>query len=517
MPLMNELEAEYPVRRIRRQHGRGSRAVESLLDLQAAQEGREFSGKGDSATVRMRTSANISSSSKSAINSNQRVVPVDVRVFSVEGIRGLVSSLTADRSMSKTEPRVLNQDQVTLTSPTSLVLLEQSLGRPAVETKYLEFYWTALLPNGQPFPPRAARYSTTSWTGVVQDLCLLGQVSGQQQITMLGWRLYGRSLQALAKSISANGHERNDGLLAASALLAGYELIQTGEGRRSWLPGPTWLRQTAGERAIILARPPESYVEGNNHLLFVDSRLHLVYADIHRRKRSIFSSSAWKSIPWSLHPKSPRDKLLDILIEVPGLLEDLESLLGCLSDDVERQMVLRQQLEEKCWAYHSQLQTWSATSGLSTVAFVEDKITNRNQDSSEPSSEHFAMAHLGMLYWATCNIVHHVLWYVAGKGRADLPGLIDARLYCRKIVLLMPFLQRPGMGAFFLNIAGFPAAVAVSFLARQDPPGQVSEERRLLENAFQDHHGTQLRNFLGTWPWRTDGETEIVSRTRSDK
>ncbi|OAL30795.1 hypothetical protein AYO22_01415 [Fonsecaea multimorphosa] len=242
-----------------------------------------------------------------------------------------------------------------------------------------------------------------------------------------------------------------------------------------------------------------------------------VYADIHRRKRSVFSSPAWKSIPWSVHPKGPRDKLLDILIEIPALLESLESLLACLSDEVERQTLFRQQLEERCWLYHSQLQTWSATSGSSTVDFVEDQIANGAHKGSEPSSEHFAMAHLGMLYWATCNILHEVLWYVAGKDRADLPACMDARLYCRKIILLMPFLQRPTMGAFFLNIAGFPAAVAVSFLARQDPPGKVSEERRMLQKAFQDIHGAQLRNFLGTWPWRTDRETEIIGRPRRDE
>ncbi|OQV03760.1 hypothetical protein CLAIMM_08763 [Cladophialophora immunda] len=406
---------------------------------------------------------------------------------------------------SKTGTRSLTQDLVALTSSTALLVLERSLGCTALEAKYLDFYWTTLLPNGQPFPPRAARYSTTSWAGVVQDLChrhslvrlalltnalgLLGQVSGRQQIIVQGWRL----------------------------LLAAYELIQTGEGQRSWLPGPTWLRQAAGERAIILSRPPESYVDGNNHLLFVDSRLHLVYADIHRRKRSVFSSPAWKSVPWSLHPKGPRDKLLDILIEIPALLEDLESLLAGLSNEVARQALFRQQLEERCWLYHSQLQTWSTTSGSSTVTFVEDKISNGTHESSEPSSEHFAMAHLGLIYWATCNILHEVLWYVAGNGRAGLPACIDARLYCRKIVTLMPFLQRPAMGAFFLNIAGFPAAVAVGFLARQDPPGEVSEERRKLQKAFQDTHGAQLRNFLGTWPWRTDRETEIVSRTRREE
>ena len=58
--------------------------------------------------------------------------------------------------------------------------------------------------------------------------------------------------------------------------LGSHQLLEVAGGRRSWLPAPTWLRHTSGEKAIILARSPESYVEGHAHQLFIDSRLHLV-------------------------------------------------------------------------------------------------------------------------------------------------------------------------------------------------------------------------------------------------
>jgi hypothetical protein len=121
------------------------------------------------------------------------------------------------------------------------------------------------------------------------------------------------------------------------------------------------------------------------------------------------------------------------------------------------------------------------------------------------------VAHLGIIYWATCNLLYHILHALGRSSRPDAHERIDPRQYCRKIVQLIPYFQRPGMGAFFMNMVGFPAAVAVGFLARQDPPDQVSEERILLLRAFEGKHGRQLRKFLGTWPWKTGRETEIVS------
>jgi hypothetical protein len=235
-----------------------------------------------------------------------------------------------------------------------------------------------------------------------------------------------------------------------------------------------------------------------------------IYPDIQNRKRSAFSSLRWKSVPWSLCPKGPKDELLDILVEIPGVLEELEDLLRCPSDQVERQTLLRQQLEQRCWLYDSQLQTWSTGSGLSAVAFVEVRVTNKSGEDSARSDD-FAIAHLGMVYWATCNLLYHILHFLGGSSRPELHERIDPRQYCRKIVLMLPFFQSPGMGAFFINIAGFPTAVAVGFLARQDPPDQVSAERRLLLKVFEGKHGRQLQEFLGTWPWQTSRETEIIS------
>lgn len=233
------------------------------------------------------------------------------------------------------------------------------------------------------------------------------------------------------------------------------------------------------------------------------------------RKRSVFSSPEWKSVPWSTRSKSPKDTLLDILVEIPALLEDLEVLAG-LPAGSDKRLCLYQQLEQRCWSCDGQLQTWSTSHGAPTLALVESIITIQERNRTSPSSEQFAMAHLGMIYWTTCNLLYQITSFLRTGSPQQLLSRMDPRIYCRNIGLLIPYFQCPGMGSFFLSIVGFPATVAVSYLARQDDPGEFSDERRLLLRAFQGKHGGQLHRFLATWPWQSERERDIVNRWECD-
>lgn len=122
--------------------------------------------------------------------------------------------------------------------------LHPSLERAAHESKSLELFWNCLLPHGKTFPAQAALFSTTSWTGAVHNLScrntlvrvallanafgLAGQLSGQPSLTVQGWRLYGWSLQAVARTLLDRGKSDWGETLAASGLLASYEVRNHG-------------------------------------------------------------------------------------------------------------------------------------------------------------------------------------------------------------------------------------------------------------------------------------------------
>ncbi|KAF4943718.1 hypothetical protein FGADI_13217 [Fusarium gaditjirri] len=404
-------------------------------------------------------------------------------------------------------------DQTVVSTP----LLDLSLERTAAESRYLFLYWRFLLPNnGQMFSLQATRHSTTGWIQVVQDLAqndegvrtgllanalaLVGQQTKQLSAVMEAYNMYSKALHILARSLPHIKQEKTteETKLMTSALLAAFELLQVSDGRQSCLHGLTWLRHSTGQKAIILARGPESYKEGLAHQLFADGRLHLLYQDLHSRKRSAFNTPEWKSIPWSTLPKTPKDELVDILLEIPGLLQDLEQE----SADTTQQESLHKQLRERCRICDEDLRNWSTSSGEASVSFAEGLISIPATQDSSLSPEDFAMAHLGMIYWATCSLLYQIM----GDDTR-------AWLYGRKILLMVPFFQRPDMGAIFINFVGFPISVVVSFVARQEEHAAFEGSKELLYKIFMDpNRGSQLRAFFETWPWQSANETRVVMK-----
>lgn len=221
-----------------------------------------------------------------------------------------------------------------------------------------------------------------------------------------------------------------------------------------------------------------------------------MYPYFRLRKPSPFSSREWKTIPWSLIPKDPKNELLDILIDVPGLQENFDELRACHDDDIERKVYLRQSVKKTCWLLDYQLRRWSGTSGLIPINFAESHVSNCGQEYSMPSSEDFAMAHAGLLYWTTCLIVYQVLGYINRLEQRRLPGRMEPRQYCRKIMLLMPYFQQPNINAFFLSVTAFSTIAVSWFLDRHDPPDAPSEERKLMMTAFTGKYRKQMEAII---------------------
>lgn len=462
-----------------------------------------------------------------------------------EGVKGGSSFAPKPYSAALQSGSAASQTgDLTQANATALSLLDQSLERTGAKSNYLSQYWNFLLPNnGQPFTPGAVRYSTTGWMDAVEDmsqrhdgvrlgllfnaLALVGQRTGQASVIAEAWRMYSRALHTLARSLphagdSGTAATNDDELLMTSALLGAFELLQVSEGRQSWLHGMTWLRHAYGQKAIIVARGPERYVDGHAHQLFADSRLYLSYPDIHHRKRSVFNSWEWKSIPWSKVPKSPKDELVDVLLEIPGLLEDLDPTLATNHVlTTQEKSDLREQLLARCHLYDAQLQHWSTNSGAAVLAFAESHIssldTSQEPTPSSPSPDGFAMTHLGLIYYATCVLLYEVTRHLAGGAVSD--ERTDPWAYCRKILLTVPFFLRPAMGAIFLNFVLFPVGVVAEFLARQEEevgaaadPLAYEEVRGSLQGIFHNQHGgSQLRAFLESWPWRNAGVKRLVA------
>lgn len=137
---------------------------------------------------------------------------------------------------------------------------------------------------------------------------------------------------------------------------------------------------------------------------------------------------------------------------------------------------------------------------------MESHLFDDEQDFHMPSSEDFALAHLGVLYWTTCLILYQILGYLNRVEQKRLPARMEPRQYCRKIMLLMSYFQQPNINAFFLNMTAFSTIAVARFLDRHDPPDAPSEERKLLMTAFKGRFrrlmANHMEDFQGSCPWR---------------
>ena len=126
-----------------------------------------------------------------------------------------------------------------------------------------------------------------------------------------------------------------------------------------------------------------------------------VISAIGNRKQLPLNSKGWRSVPWKSHPKSPQDKLLDVLGDLAGVLEDVDRMRHC--EDNRKRSRARDHIARSCWDLDQQLQIWLAEVGTLKVF----QSPGSHGDVRGPNgSEDFALAHLTILYWATCVLLY---------------------------------------------------------------------------------------------------------------
>lgn len=180
-------------------------------------------------------------------------------------------------------------------------------------------------------------------------------------------------------------------------------------------------------------------------------------------------------------------------------MEDFDELLAYPIHQLENQASLHRLLEGRCWVLDSQLQRWSGASGLTAVQFVESQISDVTQAKLSPTSEEFATAHLGLLYWTVCLLLYQHVCRLSRCSQTKLPERVEPRQYCRKIALLLPYFNKSNLGEFFINITAFPVSTVARFLGRHDEPDKLSEECRILQTASIGPYKRYTDNVLRTW------------------
>ncbi|CAG9975273.1 unnamed protein product [Clonostachys byssicola] len=400
----------------------------------------------------------------------------------------------------------------TSTTPTS-VALHENLERSAYENNIIDEFWASYLPNGRAPSEEAMKYSTYGWTSVAQNLHtespiirvsllssalgMIGRQRNDSEIFQQSRQAYGKTLLAVEKSLRNPSKHEAHVVLTALRLVSFYELWFGSDGDGSAAQYQRLMAHINGTMAYLLTKGPDTFSEGYAHQLFSEFRLSQVVAGLHAHKASPLASHEWKTIPWSEIPKTPRDTLLDIMLEFPGLFEESDRI-KVMSDGDEQLAHAQWLLREKCYRLHEDLQAWAGRDGKKALELELVNGEETDTASSTTSSEEFAMGHLLMLHHASRIILYDALRSHTGSHVEAIPGYVDPRLYCRRMGNFIPFFLVPNAGSVFLDMTILPITVALEYLSRNEKI-EPSTEKLLLLRAFQGHIGTAASMLLTSY------------------
>ncbi|KAL1648405.1 hypothetical protein SLS58_002158 [Diplodia intermedia] len=390
------------------------------------------------------------------------------------------------------------------------ILLPDALTRTAFELKSLGLFWEAYLPKSMSFTPKHTQLTTGSWLGIVDaiyhrentmkhallaiSLATVGRQRGDSSMVSQGYASHGRALREMAYALQTTERARTDELIAASKLLGLFEVCSSfltstvhslieawkilfgADDKDAFAQARGWSSHVKGELVLFQARGPHAHIHGNAHALFVDGRFNTMIQAARARKKSIFSEPEWKEVPWQAIPKTPKDALLDIMLDLPTLMESLDNLVEGDHDEDTKE-ALRARLMQECWDADRRLSEW-----------VENMRPVVNMDLNEliyvERLGKFAAAQLVSYYWAACIMLFSVLHSanISSAKPEALPPRTDPRIYSRKIARSASYFFGPDAGIFGTHAASFPIGMALTVLLKAGK--QEEEDRKLLTGIF---------------------------------
>lgn len=202
-----------------------------------------------------------------------------------------------------------------------------------------------------------------------------------------------------------------------------------------------------------------------------------------RRKATPLNNDEWKTVPWGKRPKTPKDLLLDILVSLPGVLEDVDRL----SDD-PRNLVLRAEIVKECRRVEKELTFWATR--------YEDLIYRPWIDSVPLTFSSLTVAYMTVVYWTTSLILHEALEASLSEASPAPASRSGSRKFARSIALAVPYFFQESCGLWGAMTIAFPMAMSLMSLKRSS---EAEDKRflRVMVDAWTDPNIPSLiRDFL---------------------
>ncbi|KAH7195332.1 hypothetical protein DER44DRAFT_791163 [Fusarium oxysporum] len=430
----------------------------------------------------------------------------------------LNSEGSTQKSYTKSPSRSSSSSPSNSSPPAPVVILHDSLTRTARTQKFTGLFWSDYLSGGSGFSLKASGITSAKWMALYEVLsdaeaslqyvamalstATLGANNNDTQLMNKSQQAYGLAMQQMALSFVSPSRNK-DGILAAIQLMRVHEqLFGTGISAAqknspvSQIKG--FRKHIDGETALILSREPEDSWSSMGRQLLADGRLTLINAYISRRKRSPYNKGWKQSQLWRLVTNSPLNQLINILVEVPALLEDLDILRDAPSQELYNSILLR------CRSCEVEILSLGLEFGEAITTY--DYTYTRESLPLPTNDDDLAIVYLSCCYWMTCLFIYSTMGFCEVESMdpytrgpiLSCPSQRIAMSYAYKIAHSIHLLFEPPAGTYSSVAAFFLLGTALRYLIMIETHGGhniTSKERLLLVKVF-------TRPFLGSFVGR---------------
>jgi hypothetical protein len=290
-----------------------------------------------------------------------------------------------------------------------------------------------------------------------------------------GAQAYGKSLAQLNAMLrDPEIAAKSEAVLSTSLLLALYEQFSCFNFRKPSTKAMSWIAHTEGITCLLQMRGPEAHTSADALRilrLFRPSQLHY---SLTFHVASPLSSEQWCTIPWRNFPKTEKDLLFDILLQIPGALEKL----GLARSQNLRLLYIA--VLDELLKIHSELQLWFNDLRVSLRATVQETETD---NWPLPLADDAYMIHgtdiaeAVMMFWAGSILVLSVLHDLADRFEPDDEDIqhlslfdilsaptSDPRTYTNSIISGVKHFLHSSSGIALIQSVLIPVGTAIHYL-----------------------------------------------------
>jgi hypothetical protein len=221
------------------------------------------------------------------------------------------------------------------------------------------------------------------------------------------------------------------------------------------------------------------------------------------------NDESWKTLPWTNRAKTSEDTLLDVLAELPEILEGVDRLDPQPEEGGQGQELYFETLG-KCWSAHEHLKAW-------LDKHLEEVHVPEKDEPVPIAFPNLGIALQSVRYWATALVLYEsldeILRIPASVSEIPYDNRPHPRLFAHHILRSIPYLFEKDNGVPGATSVAFPLGVALNYMRQS-----VVQEPRYANIAYSSWSVPMLpstiKNFLSSMRSAADAAARMAPTKR---